>query len=269
MGKIRSNLAEALRKSRRDALIHALCTVIFTPIVAAVSLVTLALGIMMILPRRIYRYEFGPTFATSGNILMGFLFLCLIAAQHERGFSKRDAFWLVLAAIPLAVMLSLTYGTDLMTTKPAEFWVMYAAFALLTLALIGHAYEPRDDYYLGRGRYYDNPLTLRDDFDRGHVALGCLVSLPTLILQSYAEIFGSLWLFHGLDETEEATAAGVLFALGQGQTRNAENLLRGLGRKPAARVLRALDKLELLRMGKDGLGLSGEGEKFVGLSRYL
>lgn len=272
VGRIRSNLADAIRKSRREALIYAVCTVIFTPIAAAITLAGLVVGMMSFMPRRrgrAYTYDFEPAIATGGIILMSVLFASLLASRPRHRPTIHDVLWLLLSAVPLAVIVWLTYGTELKTTSPTEFWIMYGAFALLMLALMGHAYEPRDDYYLGWGGYYNDPFTLRDNLDRAHVALGCFASLPTLIFRSYAEIFGSLWLFRGLDEAEEATAAAILFALGQGQTRHAAELLRGLRPKSAARVLRALDKLELLRIGKDGLALSSEGERLVGLNPYL
>ena len=55
------------------------------------------------------------------------------------------------------------------------------------MALLGRAYEPREDYYLGWfGGLMNDPFSLRDDVDRLHVRLGFMVALPMMLLGAWA-----------------------------------------------------------------------------------
>lgn len=200
------------------------------------------------------------------NALLGYVIVFTVLGNPN---VRRQFGWVMAGALVLAGLVAFSLGTRLWWTHPAFFWVVFVAGALVALGLLGHAYEARDDYYLGwmDGRA-DNPFTYRDDIDRGHIAIGFLVALPKMVVGSFGELVGSAWLWGGLDVRQLDAGADALHALGSYDRARAEQRLRGLSRPSALLVMRWLGHLKLARRGRDGLELTDAGERFLGIGAW-
>jgi hypothetical protein len=131
---------------------------------------------------------------------------------------------------------------------------------------MGTGYAPRDDYYLGWTRYQINdPFTLRDDVDRGHVSLGIAAAVPGFVLGAFGGIYDGRWALGGLEEREAAAAARALLGLGRGDPK-AFTPVSALGPTAAARVVRALVGCKLLAAGAASPRLSTKGQRLLATS---
>jgi len=131
---------------------------------------------------------------------------------------------------------------------------------------MGYVYEPKEDYYLGwiMGPFIiDNPFSIEDDIDRAHLSLGFSIAIPNLIIASYADIFGSTWLWRGLEERELASAVMLLQTLAAHETTQAQERMRAIGNMSALRIIRALVKLDMIRIERTGPRLSLKGKTFL------
>jgi hypothetical protein len=192
-------------------------------------------------------------------------------------YTARDAVCLGTALAIFGFLGYLSYGSDLRVTNLRLFIAVYSVTALLMLALVGHSYEPTKMYYLAflyaastntwRSDGYRRWWRSSEDFSRT-AALGCAVALMQMLVRSYGEIFGSLWLFRGWSEQEEAAAARYVQALAS-QSPQAPDTLRAVGERSALHVMRGLVKMELVRLRDDGPHLSVEGERLTGISNVL
>jgi hypothetical protein len=166
-------------------------------------------------------------------------------------------------------LFALSLGTRLWWTHAPFFWCVYVAGAIAALGLVGHAYEVRDDYYLGwMGGRMDDPFTYRDDVDRGHLAAGFAVAVPRLVVGAFGDLFGSFWLWGGLATRELDAAADALHALGSYDRPRAETRLRSLPKPRGALLARWLSHLKLVQRTPEGLGLTDTGERFLGIGAW-
>jgi hypothetical protein len=270
--EVERDFRAAFAAERRDAVVFTLTTLLLAPLFLGLAV----LGVVFVagssrVARHVTTGDRGLHRALATAITAGliWLFIAFFASPRPGRRTKQDLAWVLGAMACVAATLLLTYATPLPTEWPVVFWLAYAALAITMLGLLGHAYEPRDDYYLGwAGGRMDDPFTFRDDLDRGHIALGCATAIPRLLFGSAAGIVGSSWLFRGLDDAEIRGAAELLHALGAHDGPAVERALR----RPAeslARLLRALDKMKLVRRREGRLELTTDGEKLVGTSQWV
>ena len=265
LARLRPALADALATQRRDWFQFSFLTILLTPLaIVAALLLVFAAAMYADLPFVDHAFT-SPMEALTGagplivmfNVFLGFMFLALF--NRQRGGMRGSAVLGALAAY--AALLALSILTDPSTAQPQLFWIAYGALALLTLGLLGYAYAPGESYYLGWRAgplLIDDPFTLRDDLDRGHVALGIAMAIPRMIVGSYAGVFGNLWLLTGLSAHEQAAACRILVALRDDPT-TARNRMRSLGEGTVTRALRALEYLSFIRIRSGHPALTSKG----------
>ena len=198
-----NSLRETIDKTRREAAVFAVLTVILTPIIVAAATLVLIFTLVFVDLPLIDHIGYGRSIVTGVNLSLAFMaasyFLKPKEPYHRH---SSDEAWLLIALVLYCTLLLLSYGTDLPQSHPIGFWSLYLGMALTMLGCIGYAYEPHEDYYLGwcaGPLLIDDPFTIQDDIDRAHVSLGFAVALAHMVLTSYAEIFGSTWLWQGLN----------------------------------------------------------------------
>ncbi|MBI2932691.1 MAG: hypothetical protein HYY16_13670 [Planctomycetes bacterium] len=261
--RIRSALARELGSARRDGALFAILTILLTPVFVVLAVIALVAMVAYVDLPVLDDVGYFSSFVTLLNTSLLWMFTALFLRPKCRA-SLADLVWVGAAVVVLAVILWVSYGTRLPEANPRVFWPAYGGLALLMLGLLGHAYEPRDSYYLGWfNGWMDDPFTLQDDVDRAHVGLGFAMAFPRLIVGSYAEIFGSGWLIRGLGGEELDAAANVLRALSEGRPEEAQRILRSRERS-AARIVRVLAKLKLVESDRGRLRLISMGERLVG-----
>ncbi|RNC67998.1 MAG: hypothetical protein ED859_11815 [Desulfuromonadales bacterium] len=269
---LRSKLRETIDKARHDAAVFAILTVILTPIFIAVGTIVLVITLAFVDLPVIDNFGYEFSVVTGVNLALGFMaasFFLRPKPVYQRRSS--DYGWLVVAASFYGALLVISHGTALAKTQPIDFWSMYLFLALAMLGCIGHAYEPHDDYYLGwiaGPILIDDFFTIEDDIDRAHISLGFAVALAHLVLASYAEIFGSMWLWHGLKESELSASVELLQALASKDAGRARSRMRALGKTSALDVIRALVKLEMITVDRGIPRLSLKGREFLGLKAW-
>jgi hypothetical protein len=270
---LRTRFAERMGKDRLDGLVFAVTTVLLTPVFLVGAIFGIFFALQFVDLPVIDHMGYGFSLITGINLCMTFMVGSYFMRPKETYKLKQKVPWKWLGSGigVLALMLGLSYGTGWVETNPGLFWPIYGILTLTMLGLVGHAYEPGDDYYLGWATpmgYWDDFTTVEDDIDRAHFALGCAIAFPRLIMGSYGAMFGSTWLIRGLDNSEQAAATDILNALGDKDQKTASAALRRLGPKRSARIARALDKMRLVAPCKEGLRLTADGEKFMGLSDW-
>ncbi len=268
---IHDKLDEAVSADRKDALIFSVLTVILTPIFILGAIFILLAGIAYSDLPLVDHLGYRDSFAYGVTCSMVFLFMAFfIRPKAQWRVKASDIFWVGSAIVALGVMCLLTFTTNLAQESPGFYWTVFGILALTMLGLLGHAYVPHDDYYTGwYGGMWDNPFTLEDDIDRAHMSLGFATAIPRMLMGSYGEIFGSLWVWKGLTGFELQRASEVLHALGCHDSKRAQSMLQGTDKKTGAHIARALSKLKLVRPGRDGLSLTSDGEKLVGINAWL
>lgn len=266
---LRNKLRQAIDKSRHDAAVFAVLTVILTPFILAVGTIVLVVTLAFVDLPVIDNLGYEFSVVTGVNLGLGFMaasYFLRPKLDYQRKSS--DYGWLVVAAAFYGALLVISYGTTLAKTQPIGFWSMYLFLALAMLGCIGHAYEPHDDYYLGWTAgpiVIDNFFTLEDDIDRAHVSLGFTAAIAHMVLASYAEIFGSMWLWHGLKESEVSASVELLQALAAKDAGRARSRMKALGKTSALDVIRALVKLEMITVDRGTPRISLKGREFLGL----
>lgn len=269
---LRTKLRELCTVARRDATVFAVLTVLLTPVAIAIFLMALIFCLAFVDLPFIDHLGYRISFITGANLCLAFMAVSYFLrpkGSHQR--QNNDNNWLMVAAGFFCAILALSYLTTMAVTYPAGFWLLYLLMALFMLGCIGHAYEPKDDYYLGwtyGPLLMDNPFTIEDDIDRAHIGLGFAVAISQLILESYGSIFGSRWLWRGLQESELAATATLLQGLAARDTAGVLTHLRGIGKESAADIVRALVKLDLVVIDKGRPKLSLKGQEFVEVGLY-
>ncbi|KAB0670337.1 hypothetical protein F6V30_09295 [Oryzomonas sagensis] len=266
---LRTKLRELYASTRSDAKLFAVLTVLLTPLAVALFILMLLFVLAFVDLPVIDHLGYRLSFVTGVNLCLAFMIASYFLRPKEQ-YQRQDddTAWLVAAGGLFCCILTISYATPLSRTHPGWFWPSCLLLALAMLGCVGHAYEPKDDYYLGwtAGPFLiDNPFTIQDDIDRAHMGLGFVVSISHLILSSYGEIFGSRWLWRGMGESELSTSVTLLRGLATRDTSEAMAHVRALARGSAADSVRALVKLELVVIDKGFPRLSRKGREFLDL----
>lgn len=264
---LRNKLRQTIDKSRHDAAVFAVLTVLLTPFIMALGTIVLMITLAFVDLPVIDNFGYEFSVVTGVNLALGFMAVSYFL-RPKQDYQRRssDYGWLVVAVAFYGALLIISYGTALAKTQPIGFWSMYLFLALAMLGCIGHAYEPHDDYYLGwvgGPIIIDDFFTFEDDIDRAHISLGFAVGLAHMVLASYAEIFGSMWLWHGLKESELSASVELLQALASKDADRAKSRMRALGKTSALDVIRALVKLEMITVDGGAPRISLKGREFL------
>jgi hypothetical protein len=264
---LRTKLRELCVSARRDAMLFALLTVLLTPVAVAFFVLMLLFALAFVDLPVIDYLGYSLSFVTGVNLCLAFMAASYFLRPKEQCRRRGDdTGWLLLAGGLFCCILALSYATPLAQTRPGWFWPLYLLLALVMLGCVGHAYEPKDDYYLGWTAgplLMDDPFTIRDDIDRAHIGLGFAVSISRLILDSYGEIFGSSWLWNGVQESELSASVKLLQGLAARDVSEVRARVRELTRGAAANSVRALVKLELVVIDKGLPRISMKGREFL------
>lgn len=264
---LRTKLRELCAGARSDARLFAVLTVLLTPVAVALFILMLLFALAFVDLPVIDHLGYLLSFVTGVNLCLAFMVASYFLRPKEQYRRQDDeALWLMVAGGLFCCLLAMSYATPLSRTHPGWFWPSYLLLALAMLGCVGHAYEPKDDYYLGwtvGPLLMDDPFTIQDDIDRAHMGLGFVVSISHLILSSYGEIFGSRWLWRGMQESELSTSVTLLRGLDTRDTSEAMAHVRALARGSAADSVRALVKLELVVIDNGFPRLSRKGREFL------
>ncbi len=266
---LRSKLRDLCASARSDAKLFAVLTVLLTPFAVALAILMLLYALALVDLPVIDHLGYRQSFVTGANLCLAFMAASYFLRPKEQYLRQDDdTTWLLVAFGLFCAILALSYATPLVQTHPGWFWPLYLLLVLAMLGCIGHAYEPRDEYYLGMMAgpiLMDNPLTVKDDIDRAHLGLGIAVSVAHLILDSYGAIFGSRWLWRGLQESELNISVALLRGLAERDVSGVMSRIQALAKGSAADIVRALVKLELVVIDKGRPKLSMKGREFLEL----
>jgi hypothetical protein len=268
---LRLELRAIFDRARYDAAVFAIVTVVLTPFFAAVGVVVLLIAVSFVDLPVIDDLGYALSFVTGVNLTLAFMvasFFLRPKARYQR--TDSDATWVAVALGLLGVLLLFSYGAPLVKTHPSHFWPIYVLLSLAVLGCIGHAYEPREDYYLGWSAgpvVMDDPFTVEDDIDRAHFSLGFAMALSSLIIESYSTIFGSVWLWRRLEERELSAAVKLLQTLAANDRAGARAHTQTLNAGSALAVVRALVKIKMIAIERGHLRLQLKGQEFLALKR--
>ncbi|MHC4598872.1 MAG: hypothetical protein ACYS47_07700, partial [Planctomycetota bacterium] len=132
---------------------------------------------------------------------------------------------------------------------------------VLILIVVGIWYRPRESYYFGitsRGRHFDDPFTLRDDIDRMHAALGCLLVIPNFIRLNLVTLKDLITA--GGSRLETDVAAGILVMGQRGAMPG--HILKAyfhLGEKGVAKSIDTMRQLGWIRVEGHAIRLTRKG----------
>lgn len=264
---LRSKLRDLCASARSDAKLFAVLTVLLTPFAVALAILMLLYALALVDLPVIDHLGYRQSFVTGANLCLAFMAASYFLRPKEQYLRQDDdTTWLLVAFGLFCAILALSYATPLVQTHPGWFWPFYLLLVLAMLGCIGHAYEPRDEYYLGMMAgpiLMDNPLTVKDDIDRAHLGLGIAASVAHLILDSYGAIFSSRWLWRGLQESELNISVALLRGLAERDVSGVMSRIQALAKGSAADIVRALVKLELIVIDKGRPRLSMKGREFL------
>lgn len=266
---LRFELRAILDKERHDAVVFSLLTVILTPVFIILGVILIMYALIYVDLPLIDHLGYRLSIVTGVNLAIGFMVVsCLLTPKARDNKSQFDILWVAIALGFFCMLLILSYETSLAQSNPPLFWLIYLLLAFSLLGCIGHAYEPRDDHYLGMKQgpaIVDNPFTIKDDIDRAHFYLGFALSMSCLVLESYASIFGSTWLWRRLKEPELSVAVALLTALSVNDAACAKSSLHSLNKSSALNLVRTLVKLEMIEIKNGFPRLCGKGREFLAL----
>lgn len=269
---LRTKLRELCVSVRSDAKLFAILTVLLTPVAIVLFILMLLFALAFVDLPVVDHLGYRLSFVTGVNLCLAFMVVSYFLrpkSQYQR--QADDNNWLLVACSLFCGILALSYATQLVQTHPEWFWAIYVLSTLIMLGCVGHAYEPKDDYYLGWTAgplLMDDPFTIQDDIDRAHIGLGFAVSISHLILDSYGAIFGSRWLWHGLQESELNASVKLLQGLVTRDVSEVKTRVRELTKGSAANSVRTLVKLELMVIDRGFPRLSMKGREFLDLKAW-
>jgi hypothetical protein len=269
---LRTKLRELCASARRDATLFVVLTVLLTPLAVAIFILFLLFALAFVDLPVIDHLGYELSLITGVNLCLAFMaasYFLRPKEQYQR--QDDDTSWLLVAFGLFCAILALSYATPLGQTHAGWFWLFYLLLALAMLGCIGHAYEPKDDYYLGWTAgplLMDDPFTIQDDIDRAHIGLGFAVSFAHLILDSYGAVFGSRWLWRGLPESELTASVALLQGLATRDASVVMSRVRALPKGSAVDIVRALVKLDLVVIDKGHPRLSRKGREFLDLKAW-
>ncbi len=263
--RLRALLGDLIRSRRADGVILAVLTALITPLllVASILIATLlAFG-----GRTLEIVANGRAAVWATLFSLGVMFGVALYAPVPR-WGTADRRFILWALLPWVAMAALVWGAGWPTRTAGWLWPPFVALGLLTLALLGRAYEPREDYYLGWfGGYMDDPFTLRDDVDRLHARLGFMVVLPMLLLGAWADLMGSVWLLHPPEDADLAGATELMLAMDLRDRAAIRDALTLRGARDSGRAARLLGHLGLIERHRDGPLLSARALDLIASAR--
>jgi hypothetical protein len=267
--EIRRKLIDTMAGERRELLVFSFLTVLLTPAFIALSVVVLLLALNQL-------EHSHPSVLWDERVLVhataGFLGascgMFFVKPSGQPGLSWKDLVWFAAGLAVLAWILYLSYVSPLRRENPRVFWPLYTGLSILMLGMLGRGYVPRDHYYMRPGEWSMSDPPGDRQAEETDFWLGWASAFPGLLLGSYGNIFGSGWLWEGLNDHGLWTAADVLHSLGSRDPRRAEERLRSLPPKESGRIVRWLSRLEFLRRVRGTLGLTSAGERFLGISEW-
>lgn len=262
---IRGVFREAYASARRDGILFVVLTVVLTPVAMALAALVSLLGFFYVFRPVSGEIETGRGFLTAFNVFLFLFLVCFLYRFWTKPTGRPAAARSVWAAVGVWVMMvGCSHGTALADSHPVWFWSLYGVMVVVYFGLLGRAYQPGGDYYLGwLDGWIDDPFTLRDDLDRGHVMLGVVSFIPSVVLEAYGEITGGGWIIGGLNESEQQLAADLLHALSTRNPSTIEHVRRRLDPVSAAHVIKVLDRMGLVQFGRSRLELTLDGEKLI------
>jgi hypothetical protein len=268
-GRLETELLEAMKEERLDALKFSILTVILTPAFVAIAWFILILATAQISSSR---SDEGLFISGNGFVHATTIFLLLACGSFfipQSGHPKKtaaDYLWLALGVGVLGVLAILTYASSLRQTHPGFFWGIYGIFSIGILGLVGRGYIPGDEDYVRFEDWgLDDQALDRADREAGFW-IGWAVAFPRLILGSYGSLFGGLWLWQDLESSSLRVAADLLRLMGARDFAAVDACLRSANDAVSGRALRWLHRLELVRRTREGLRLTSDGESLVARS---
>lgn len=245
-------LRGVFERTRRDAIVFALLTVLLTPFLLCIAGLVFFFALM--LAGGGFFEELGSTY---GVLWFCVAFLLLALFTTWRGQTSNGSVpW---GAVGLVAAVALLVFTGPVGMSEGVYLGLCGGLGFGALALMGRAYTPRDDYYLGMRNGMDDPFTLRDDADRAHVAVGCALAIPGLVLGAFGEVFASRWLWSEIDDEIVRSAARLLVAAEQ---RNVDEVMRTIGHE-RGKVFELLERSKLARIRGSRVILTDEGKKLL------
>ena len=265
--EIREKLIATVAAERREILLFSALTILLTPAFIAVSAFVLLLAVHDTSARNVLWDDATLVHATA--CFLGYAVLgSFVRPAAQPGWSWRDGVWLLAGLALFGLILYVSYAKPLRQENPRLYWPLVVGSALLMLGLLGRGYVPRDHYYVRPGEWTLTDSPVERHAERADFWLGFAVAFPRLLLGSYGNIFGSGWLWLGMSDRGLRTAAEVLYALGSHELRTAEQKLRSLPAAEGGRVVRWLLRLNFVRNEDGRIGLTSQGERFLGISQW-
>lgn len=260
--RIRRSLEARFIEHRKETLLFAAVTIFLTPFALLLAIAVLFFALLYM------GFDLDELALFGGPSAYLSLSLIILGASFfvgRRGTWKDSIPW-VLGGFA-AVVVTVAWGaTGLEETKPGLFWTVYGLGYFLALACLGHAYSPRDHYYLGwLNGYVNDPFTLRDDAHRAHVSLGFAAAIPKMIFEAYGHLFGSRWLWSTPRTFAFTAAAQVLLDAEEHDSEHLKKTLKTLDPSNLVTVMNLLQGMKLVQEGRQGLSLTREGRKTIGV----
>jgi hypothetical protein len=272
---IRVSLSRAISAERRDALLFSILLIILTPFFIAIAIVAILYGLdtnqnplQSSRWHRAWPWE-GMRWINAFNL---FLYTTLggffLRSANDARLTWKNMVWWLAAGGSVAFVTYLSYSTPLRETDPRLFWYLYGGAGFVTLGFLGVGYVPSDDHFAPLQDLSFSDPTLSRPVEEVDVPDGFLTVIPGILFSSYGNVFGSFWLWHGLNDRGLWIAAEVLYGFAIKDMARTEHSLRAAVPVQAGRVIRWLKRLEFLRGPRERLELTAQGERFLGISEW-
>lgn len=156
------------------------------------------------------------------------------------------------------ILVNLVFRTRFLSLDKLTLGNYFIVYIIIVgiLMLISIRYMPKEEYYLGyrshmRG-FVDNPFTLKDNADRGHMTLGFWLVIPGFILENIKALRDYITSSKPI---KNSTLAAALLILSEEST-PAEEMLEtlqplGFGRSAVQQAAGFLEKVEWVETGKN------------------